>query len=462
MPAARVLAGRSIAIRLAASALFWSLLILLTAGLILSALYRDTTERAFDTRLLVYATDLASDLVTQGNPDQRELGTLGDPRFDLPLSGWSWQVGQPDARPRDLRSSRSLFGAELPGLVPPGDDSRFGEIRKGYRQGPEDRMLRLVERDIDLGEDGRYVVRVAGPADEIGAEVRRFIFSLTVTFGLLGIALGLTTLLQIRFGLGPLTKLRSALSAVRRGEAERIPGDYPRDIAPLAQELNLLLDTNREILDRARTQVGNLAHALKTPLSVIVNEVGTAPDEVAARVREQARIMRDQVNYHLDRARAAALAGTLGTITEAGPVVAGLVRTFERIYRDKGAAIAAAIPAGTRFRGERQDLEEMIGNLIDNACKWAAARIEISADTVRENERAWLRILFDDDGPGLPDEARAEVLKRGQRLDETKPGSGLGLSIVRDLAALYRGTLTLERSPLGGLRAVLELPGDGG
>jgi signal transduction histidine kinase len=459
---ARVLAGRSIAVRLAASALFWSFLILLVAGLILQALYRETTERAFDARLLVYATDLASDLVTQGNPDQRELGTLGDPRFDLPLSGWYWQVGQPDAPPRDIRSSRSLFGAQLPGLVAPGDSSRFGEIRKAYRQGPEDRMLRIVERDIDLGEDGRYVVRVAGPADEIETEVRRFIVSLTVTFGLLGIALGATTLLQIRFGLGPLTKLRNALSAVRRGEAERIPGEYPRDIAPLAQELNLLLDTNREILDRARTQVGNLAHALKTPLSVIVNEVGTAPDEVAARVREQARLMHDQVSYHLDRARAAALAGALGTVTEVEPVVAGLVRTFEKIYKDRSIAIAAAIPAEARFRGERQDLEEMIGNLVDNACKWAATRVEVSAETASEGGRAWLRVLIDDDGPGLPDEARADVLRRGRRLDETKPGSGLGLSIVGDLAALYRGTLALNRSSLGGLRAVLELPGDAG
>lgn len=462
MTPVRVLAGRSIAVRLAASALFWSFAILLGAGLILSALYRETTERAFDARLLVYATDLAADLVSQGNPDQREPGTLGEPRFDLPLSGWYWQVGQPDARPRDIRSSRSLFGAQLPALTAPGDDSRFGEIRKGYRQGPEERLLRIVERDIDLGEDGRYVVRVAGPADEIRTEVRRFIFYLTVTFGLLGIALGLTTLLQIRFGLGPLTKLRSALGAIRRGEAERIPGEYPRDIAPLAQELNLLLDTNREILDRARTQVGNLAHALKTPLSVIVNEVGNAPEEVALRVREQAAIMRDQVNYHLDRARAAALAGTLGTVTEVDPVVAGLARTFAKIYQDKGLAIEVAVPPNARFRGERQDLEEMIGNLIDNACKWASSRVALSGEIVLAKERSWVRLAIDDDGPGLPDGVSADMLKRGRRLDETKPGSGLGLSIVGDLAALYRGALALERSPLGGLRAVLEVPGDAG
>src|SRR3954453_11555738 len=449
MPAARVLAGRSIAIRLAASALFWSLLILLTAGLILSALYRDTPHPPFDTRLRVYATALASDLVTQGNPDQRELGTLGDPRFDLPPSGWYWQVGQPDARPRDPRPSPSLFGAELPGLVPPGDDSRFGEIRKGYRQGPEDRMLRLVERDIDLGEDGRYVVRVAGPADEIGAQVRRFTFSLTVTFGLLGIALGLTTLLQIRFGLGPLTKLRSALSAIRRGEAERIPGDYPRDIAPLAQELNLLLDTNREILDRARTQVGNLAHALKTPLSVIINEVEHAPEDLAVKIREQAAAMGEQINYYLDRARAAALAGTLGVITEGEPVIAGLARTFTKIYRNRDLAIDVTAPSGVRFRGERQDFEEMVGNLVDNACKWTAHRVAIDIGVIQEDGRSRLRVAVEDDGPGLPEAAIHDMLKRGRRLDETKPGSGLGLSIVADLAALYRGSLRLEKAALG-------------
>jgi signal transduction histidine kinase len=317
----------------------------------------------------------------------------------------------------------------------------------------------MVERDIDLGEDGRFIIRVAGPADEIDADVRRFLFALIVTFALLGLALGFTTLLQIRFGLRPLVNLRSGLGAIRRGEAERIRGEYPRDIAPLASELNLLLETNREILERARTQVGNLAHALKTPLSVIVNEAENAPEEVAARVREQAAIMRDQVNYYLDRARAAALAGTLGTITEVEPVIAGLARTFAKIYQDKTLSIEFAVPPGTRFRGERQDLEEMAGNLIDNAAKWATSQVTVSIETLDRDDRIQLRILIDDDGPGLPENARADVLKRGRRLDETKPGSGLGLSIVSDLAALYRGSLKLDAAPSGGLRAVLELPG---
>lgn len=460
-PILRSLASRPIAVRLAVSSVFWSFAILLVAGLILLTLYRDNTEKAFDQRLLVYANTLASNLVSPGDPD-RDLGPIGDPRFELPLSGWYWQVARPNAKPDEARASKSLFGGQVPSLAVSGDN-RFGQIRRGYGKAPDERNLRIIERDIDLGEDGRYIIRVAGPADEIDVGVRDFLFALTITFALLGLALGFSTLLQIRFGLRPLANLRSALGAIRRGEAERIVGEYPRDISPVASELNLLLDTNREILERARTQVGNLAHALKTPLSIIMNEAENAPDGVALRIREQATLMRDQVNYYLDRARAAALAGTLGTLTDVEPVIAGLARTFAKIYRDKDLAVELAIPRDLRFRGEKQDLEEMAGNLIDNAAKWAVHKVEISIEVVREDDdRPRFRLLIDDDGPGLPETARAEVLKRGRRLDETKPGSGLGLSIVSDLAALYRGSLKLEAAPLGGLRAVLELPGDRG
>ena len=210
--------------------------------------------------------------------------------------------------------------------------------------------------------------------------------------------------------------------------------------------------------------MGNLAHALKTPLSVIVNEVGGgAPEPVSMRIREQAAIMRDQVDYHLKRARAAALAGGLGSLTEVEPVVSGLLRTFDKIYRDKALAIEARVASGARFRGERQDLEEMVGNLVDNACKWASTHVEVAVEMGNADSRIRLTVAIEDDGPGLPDEARATMLERGRRLDETKPGSGLGLSIVADLAALYGGSVKLERSErLGGLRAVLDLPGDAG
>jgi signal transduction histidine kinase len=455
----RLLAGRSIALRLAVSSLFWSCLILLVAGVILSTLYRETSENSFDERLLVYANDLAADLVTPGDADGREIPSLGDPRFSIPLSGWYWQVGRLDALPRDIHASRSLLGNPLPGLTAPGAERRFGPIRKDYVAGPEGRRERVVERDIDLGEDGRFVVRVAGPADEMWDDQARFVGALVVTFTLLGVALGLTTLLQIRFGLKPLIDLGGAVGSVRRGQTDRISGDYPHDIAPLAQELNLLLESNREILERARTQVGNLAHALKTPLSIIVNEADGPGDTLSDLVREQAAIMRHQVDYYLDRARAAALAGTLGAVTEVAPVMDGLVRTFAKIYRDRNLAITVTTEPNLRFRGERQDLEEMAGNLIDNACKWTRSRVEIRAESAERDGRSSLRIVVEDDGNGLPEPALREVLSRGRRLDETKPGSGLGLSIVSELVADYQGRFELGAASSGGLRAELELPG---
>lgn len=457
----RILAGRSIASRLVLSSLFWSTILLVLAGLILTALYRQTTERSFDDLLLVYANDLAAELVSQ-DAEKREFGALGDPRFEIPLSGWYWQVGRVEASPRELRSSRSLVGNTLPNLAPAVADRGFGETRKESRDGPEGRVLRIVERDIDLGEDGRHVVRVAGPTDEIAATVRRFVAALVVTFGLLGLGLGLSTLLQVRFGLRPLSELRRAVSLVRRGEADRIQGDYPPDVAPLAGELNLLIDTNREILERARTQVGNLAHALKTPLSVVVNEADDSPGESAQRIREQAMLMRDQVDYYLKRARTAALAGTLGIATDVKPVLAGLERTFGKIYRDRQVTLVLDCPDGVRFGGERQDLEEMAGNLIDNACKWAKGVVSIDVSVTTVRDRGVLRIVVEDDGPGMPEDARAKALARGGRLDETKPGSGLGLSIVVDLAGLYGGALALDTSAKGGLRADLTLPGDEG
>ncbi len=456
----RLLAGRSIAVRLAVSSLFWSSLLLLVAGLTLSTLYRQSTERSFDERLLVYANDLAADLVSPGEEGTRDVGSRGDPRFEIPLSGWYWQVGRADAAPRALKSSRSLLGNPLPMLAAAVTDRPFGEIRKNTVTGPEGRLLRLIERDIDLGEDGRFIVRVAGPADDISAAFRRFVAALVVTFLLLGTGLGVSTLLQIRFGLRPLIDLRGAVSAVRRGEAERIPGVYPGDVAPLAEELNLLLEANREILERARTQVGNLAHALKTPLSVIVNEADGPREELSARVREQAFLMRDQVDHYLNRARAAARAGTLGAATEVSPVLDGLARTFGKIYRDRSIAISVSDPGHLRFRGERQDLEEMAGNLIDNACKWASSRVEVGIVFIDDRDHRVLRILVDDDGPGMPDSARQDAIKRGRRLDESKPGSGLGLSIVADLAEHYRGRLTLGAAEIGGTRAELDLPGD--
>jgi signal transduction histidine kinase len=268
----------------------------------------------------------------------------------------------------------------------------------------------------------------------------------------------------VRFGLAPLARISESLAAIRSGRAERLEGEFPVEIAPLARETNALIEANREIVERARTHVGNLAHALKTPLSVIVNEAATrGSDRFAQKVLEQTDIMRDQVARQLERARLAARSTRIGALVDVPPIVTALARTMEKIHRDREIAIDIDVPDHAPFRGEQQDLEEMVGNLVDNGCKWARSRvaIEVVADPPpASSEKARVRIIVDDDGPGLSSAQREQVALRGQRLDETKPGSGLGLSIVVELAGLYGGVLTLGTAPIGGLRAELALPGE--
>ena len=443
----------SLATRLFLSAAFWSLFILVIAGVILSTVQQRVSERAFDDRLAIYLKSLVAEVASPNDADRSDPSNFSEPRFDLPLSGWYWQVTRLDRLPPEIRSSVSLFGGKLPMLST--DITQSGTMREGYVTGPDEQGLRMVEQLIDLGDDGRFLIQVAAPADTIADVVRRFRMTMIVTFVLLGLALVITTVFQVRFGLRPLRDLRQEIGAIRTGQTQRIAGTYPDELSPLAQELNLLIDSNEAILERARTQVGNLAHALKTPLSVIVNESEDEDTVLAKKVREQAALMRDQVNWYLERARAAARAGTLGSVTEIAPVVAGLVRAFEKIYRDRELHFEIAIPDGLRFRGERQDLEEMAGNLMDNAGKWARSRIHVTACLTADG---FAEIVVADDGPGLPAEARHAVLTRGKRLDESKPGSGLGLSIVSDLAALYGGSLALDDSPEGGLAARLRIP----
>jgi signal transduction histidine kinase len=455
--------GSSLATRLFLSATAWVVVILLITGFILSSVYRDATERAFDRRLNLYLRTLVAEVATPDEPPDRQFQSLGEPLFELPLSGWYWQIIRTDNDKDELRASRSLWDKKLPKLEDSGIELSPAGIRQGYVEGPEGQTLRMVERPVDLGTDGKFLVGVAGDASEIFDETRNFDYYLGGTFVALSIVLVLTTIFQVRFGLAPLKRISEAIADIRSGRAERLEGEFPVEIAPLARETNALIDANKEIVERARTHVGNLAHAIKTPLSVIVNEATSHPaDPFAGKVLEQADLMRDQVAHHLERARIAARLTVIGTVTEVAPVVDALRRTMEKIHRDRGVAIDVSVVPQARFRGERQDLEEMVGNLVDNACKWAASRASIEVlveQASAPGASAMLRVIVDDDGRGLSEEERAQVSRRGQRLDESKPGSGLGLSIVVDLAALYGGSLTLGRAPIGGLRAELLLPG---
>ncbi|MGH6736558.1 MAG: ATP-binding protein [Methyloceanibacter sp.] len=449
---------KSLAFRLFASAAAWTLVVIPAAAILLVSLYRQAVERNFDARLNVYLTSLVASTTEEGGTSPKDPANLGDPIFTIPFSGWYWQIKPLRGAERPLYISDSLLDQQLD--LPSRDGVKPDETltRRSYAPGPDNQSLRIVEREIRPGGELSipYSYAVAGNAAEIDADLAEFTTMLILALALLGLGLVAATFFQVRFGLLPLRAIRHDLTAIRSGEAEKLEGELPDEIKPLQQELNALIQSNREIVDRARTHVGNLAHALKTPLSVISNEARTHKGALSDKVVEQAEIMRTQITHHLDRARVAARSSVIGDLTDVPPVLDALKRTLDRIYGERGIELAVKASPGLKFQGEKQDFEEMVGNLLDNACKWARGRVAVNAERLGDN--ASFAVIVDDDGPGLTEAEREKVVKRGQRLDETKPGSGLGLSIVADLAHLYKGRFELEPSPEGGLRARLTLP----
>ena len=449
---------KSLAFRLFASAAAWTLVVIPVAAILLVSLYRQAVERNFDARLNVYLTSLVASSTEEGASSPQEPANLGDPIFTIPFSGWYWQIKPLKGAARPLYVSDSLLDQQLDlpssdGIAP--DDTL---TRRSYAPGPNSQNLRIVEREIRPAGEGSapYSYAVAGDAAEIDSDLAQFTTMLILALAVLGLGLVIATFFQVRFGLLPLRAIRHDLASIRSGDAESLEGELPDEIRPLQQELNALIHSNREIVARARTHVGNLAHALKTPLSVISNEARTHKGSLSDKVVEQAEIMRMQITHHLDRARVAARSSVIGDTTDVDGVLRALKRTLDRIYDERGIDLRVSSSPGLKFQGEKQDFEEMAGNLLDNACKWAKTRVTIKAEAMPGGGS--LTVTVDDDGPGLTAAERKRAVKRGQRLDESKPGSGLGLSIVADLAHLYKGRFELKPAPEGGLRARLILP----
>lgn len=456
----------SLAFRLIAIAAVWSVLGLAAGGLILSSIFSRSAQRSFDTRL---TADLESVIAAA---DRDETGKLGvaqsfvDPRYANAFSGWYWEVAPvkpaADANEPVLRST-SLWDQSLEVGVPEAQ----GVTRVGYTVGPKKQRLRFVERVVSLPDetlsaaavpqqDRLYRFTVAGDVSDVEAEIDSFNTTLLWSVIVLGAGLIAAMFIQVRLGLTPLRRVRLALADIREGKADKLEGDFPLEIKPLADELNALVAHNAEVVARARTHVGNLAHFLKTPLSVLANEAQSAPKGAFSEtVMRQVATMRRQVDHYLARARTVASAAVLGARTEAAPVVSDLTRALSKIYASRGVTIEKECPPGLSFRGDRSDFEELVGNLLDNACKWANEMVTI---TVAPTGPGRLTVTVSDDGPGLDEEQKKRVLERGERLDESKPGSGLGLGIVKEIASLYGGTLTLSRAESGGLLAALELP----
>lgn len=452
----------SLARRFFLLAALWSTVSLAVAGFVLIAVYRDYVERGFDERLAGHVKTIVAALADQadGGGGFRAPEGLGEARFELPLSGWYWTVRRA-ADGRVLVASNSLTGEILPTPSDLGQTVKRGRLVSAYVEGPDRQHLRVVENAVDFDGLTEYRVAVAADAGALERDVAGFRLMALTVLGLVGLGSVASALFQVRLALAPLERMRRALARIRSGETARFDDDLPSEIAPLAHELDALVDANREAMERARTHVGNLAHALKTPLAVLLNEARGSDEPLARHVVEQAGLMRDHVQHHLDRARIAAQRRVIGVVTDVEPVIERMVRAMRRIHADRAVVLEAAVESGLRFRGEREDFEEALGNLVDNACKWAKSRVVLRAEREPAGDRdapARFVVVIEDDGPGLSPEARVAALERGRRLDETVPGSGLGLSIVAETARLYGGSLELEASPLGGLTCRLRLP----
>jgi signal transduction histidine kinase len=425
----------------------------------LSGLFRDHVLRQFDAALVLQLDQLTARLEfdAQGQPliDPR---SLSDPRLAKPYSGLYWQLDQVSADGQTRRGvlrSRSLWDEQL-ALAP--DPLADGALHTHDSTGPQGDALRIVERSLQVPEQpaARWRLMVAADTRAALAAADDFNGVLAASLAGLGLLLALAALAQVAVGLSPLQGMQRALQQVREGRTARLQGRFPAEVQPLIDDFNGVLDRNAEVVARARTQAGNLAHALKTPLAVLGNAAAQAPHtELAPLVSEQVQLAQRHIHWHLARARVAASQGLPGQRTPLAPLLAGLLRVMDKLHAAKRLDLSAdEVPTDAAFAGEEQDLQEMLGNLLDNACRSARGAVRVSA----RHEGRQLQITVDDDGPGIVPEQRAAVLQRGVRLDESTPGSGLGLAIVVELAALYGGALTLDTSDLGGLSARLSLP----
>ncbi len=428
---------------------------LAVGGLVLSNAFRLAAQNSFDAAL---ASDMDG-LIAAAEPDPNGgvmlQGRFLNHNFDRVYSGLYYQIR---SGATGGQISRSLFDREIVPVNP----VRQGALTWAEADGPEGQHLRVVSRRVDLmpGQaSGDYTFMVAGDLAEVERQTEEFIATLIWSFALLGLGLIGAILVQVKIGLLPLRRVSEALARIRDGKARRLDGRFPTEIEPLATELNSLIQHSEEVVGRARTHVSNLAHFLKTPLSVLAAEADAIQKDseagpLAESVKRQVFSMRRQVDHYLSRARAAGSLDVLGNRTQVSAVMDDLARVIGRIHAARGIVIDAECVDEIYFRGERQDLEEMLGNLIDNGCKWAKARVRVRCETGAGR----LVLTVEDDGLGLSAEQRGQVGERGERLDESVPGSGLGLAIVRDISKLYGGFFALDASPMGGVLARLELP----
>ncbi|WP_165855911.1 sensor histidine kinase [Marinobacter sp. JSM 1782161] len=440
-------APRSLSIntRLLVAALVLVLLALPLAGVLLRYNFEQSVTTAFDQRLRSLLNVLVAGV--EYDPASGDLSmarSLGDPRFEQVFSGSYWQVSDGNGL---ALTSRSLWDQRL------ATADRSG-LHIGDRNGPRNQRLRVVERDVELPNlPATLHLAVAASREDLDAEVTRFGRLLWWSLAGLGGLLLAGLALQIRWGLSPLRRIHANLRRVETGEDERLETGFATELNDLAEAMNGVLERDRHLIERGRTAAGNLAHALKTPSSVLRAYCERLPESEARPLLTELDRLDAAVRHHLARASAAGGAplSRVARVDETlAPVVTGIGRMAER----QGLACRAAPMPQGRVRMDPQDLQEIAGNLLENALKWASSALFFRVSL--EEERLTMRVA--DDGPGMTPEQCAEALERGRRLDESRAGSGLGLAIVTELVALYGGDVQLGRADEGGLQVEVSLP----
>jgi signal transduction histidine kinase len=467
---ARQILTRSLRVRLLAATFAGLAAALLLAGFFLNKQFSDHVREQFQISLTQQLDQLTASLTLDaaGNPVIAPQA-LSDPRWQRPLSGLYWQI---DATGADgisrvaVRRSRSLWDT---GIELSGDVLANGAMHVHETAGPRGSRLLVLERTVVLDERpaSRWRLVVGADLHHTHEATEKYGRVLATSLGTLFFLLAVAAVAQLAIGLRPLRNLQRELQRVHDAQASSLQGHYPSEIQPLVDEFNRVLQQNRTVVERARTQAGNLAHALKTPLTVLEQaasrKAGSPDDALALLVLEQVTAARRHIDWHLARARVSASRHLPGQRTEVAATLGGLLRVMQRLHAHRGLQIPSAADSVMQgsplyFAGEEQDLQEMLGNLLDNACKWATSAVQVSITAQPEAATPLVCIEIQDDGPGIGDADLKAVATRGIRFDESVPGSGLGLAIVQELAGLYGGRLEFRRSAGGGLAALLYLP----
>ncbi|RJX65058.1 ATP-binding protein [Vibrio sinensis] len=425
--------------RLMLAAIIWLTAMVIAAGVTVPSQVYSYMEADAKAQLQIYLDEISANLEVDDKGNLTLSTQLSDPRFNRPYSGLYWSVSNKE---HNLRS-RSLW------------DKKITFKNKVDAFGARDEKLIYRQSEFYFPDyDAPIKVIVAIDEEPLEKTVHKLMEELWLILALLYFGVLIVILVQIAWSLSPLTKMHKELSQVRRGEKTQLNEEYPREIAPVVSDLNALVFHYQELLERARHHAGNLSHALKTPLSVLKNEVETLAPEARAKLSPPVEQIQGQIDYHLGRARMAGSKNILSVKASPSERIDAISMAFDKVYANRDVTLINEIDSDLQVAVEPSDLDEMIGNLLENAYKWSNSIIRVHAQ-VSPDDAQNVSLIVEDDGPGIPEEQQQNAIKRGVRLDETTPGTGLGLNIVSEMAYSYRGRLLLERSAMGGLKAIL-------